>query len=64
VARRQAVLEGLPRDPERWREEGILWFVTGPGEPLGKVTAGWVATGQARRIAKAGPWGLVRLVDR
>jgi len=64
VARRQAVLEALPPDPQRWRQEGILWFVTGPGEPLDKVAAGWVATGQARRIATAGPWGLVRLVER
>jgi hypothetical protein len=64
VARRQAVLDTLPRDPQSWRGEGILWFVTGPGEPLDKVAAGWVATGQARRIATAGPWGLVRLVDR
>jgi hypothetical protein len=63
VARRQALLEQLPPDPKRWREEGVDWIVTGPGEPLDQVVTGWVATGQARRAWSSGPWGLARLVE-
>lgn len=63
VAQRQALLEQLPPDAKRWREEGVHWIVTGPGEPLDRVVTGWVATGQARRAWSGGPWSLVRLVE-
>jgi len=63
VARRQALLDQLPPDPKRWREEGVLWIVTGPGEPLGPIAETWAAAGHARYAAGAGPWRLYRLVS-
>ncbi len=62
-ARRQALLDELPADPRRWREEGVLWMVTGPGEPLSPVVETWSASGHARRKAAFGPWRLYRLAS-
>jgi hypothetical protein len=61
AARRTALLETLPEDAELWRREGVLWFVSGPGEPFAPVVDLWVATGQARFRWTAGPWRIARL---
>jgi hypothetical protein len=61
VRRRQALLDDLPRDPAAWSEEGVLWIVTGPGEPMGRLAASWAAGRKAQHAASAGPWHLYRL---
>jgi hypothetical protein len=60
--RRQALLDELPSDPRRWRDEGVFWIVTGPGEPTSPLVESWAATGHARYAAGAGPWRLYRLL--
>jgi hypothetical protein len=64
AARRKALLDTLPEDADLWRDEGVSWFITGPGEPFAPVVDLWVATGVARPWSTAGPWRLARLTPR
>ena len=60
---RESVLKELPGDAERWKAEGITWFVLAPDDlRLNRYVDVWIGAGRAKKKAVFGDLRIVHLV--
>lgn len=64
IAARRQLLKELPRDPARWRSEGIRWFVVDRDEKRPRaLVEEWAREGTAVEVARFGRRAVVHLGD-